>query len=201
MKLLMKIVLAGDGSVGKTSLRDRFLGRTFKSQYEMTIGADFALHEVNVADSSGAQHSVKFQIWDLAGQQRFKDVRSIYYLGCVGALLLFDVTQHESFQNLQNWIDEIWKHNGKNIIPLIILGNKIDLREQIPDCITDDEARDFTAKLSEITKPYGFNVLYFDTSAKTGLNVPEAFDALAQVRFKYLEAMKKIRLEKKNQLS
>lgn len=182
----MKIVLAGDGSVGKTSLRNSYLGRTFKSKYEMTIGADFALHQAEIAG-----RSVKFQIWDLAGQPRFKDVRSLYYMGCVGALLLFDVTNRDSFQSLEHWINELWEHNTKGVIPFILLGNKVDLRDQFPQSVSDEEAHQYSHKLSELTKSHGFEIEFLHTSAKTGLNVAEAFESLAQTRFKQLEKLRK----------
>ncbi|MHA2364982.1 MAG: GTP-binding protein [Candidatus Hodarchaeales archaeon] len=186
MTFLMKIVLTGDGGVGKTAIRERYLGRGFQSKYMMTIGADFALKEA-VIDG----RSIKFQIWDLAGQQRFGAVRSVYYLGCLGALLLFDVTRRESFENLQSWIKEIWNHNGKGVIPIVLLGNKVDLRDQYPDSISNEVAERYCAKLSEQTQPHGFDIRFLETSAKTGLNVAEAFDVLGQVYFEYLEKQKK----------
>ena len=186
MTFLMKIVLTGDGGVGKTALRERYLGRGFQSKYMMTIGADFALKEATIDG-----RSIKFQIWDLAGQQRFGAVRSVYYLGCLGALLLFDVTRRESFENTQNWIKEIWTNNGKGIVPIVLLGNKADLRDQYPDSITTEMAQRYAAKLSEQTRPHGFDIHYMDTSAKTGLNVSQAFDELGRVYFQYLENSKK----------
>lgn len=187
MTHLMKIVLCGDGGVGKTALRERYLGRGFQSKYMMTIGADFALKEATIDGKA-----IKFQIWDLAGQQRFGAVRSVYYLGCLGALLLFDVTRQESFENLQLWIKEIFYHNGKGVIPLVVLGNKVDLRDSgsHPDSITDEIALRYCDKLSEKTKPHGFEVKYLQTSAKTGLNVAESFDMLGKVYFEYLESKK-----------
>lgn len=184
MTHLMKIVLCGDGGVGKTALRERYLGRGFQSKYMMTIGADFALKEATIDGKA-----IKFQIWDLAGQQRFGAVRSVYYLGCLGALLLFDVTRQESFENLQLWIKEIFNHNGKGVIPLVVLGNKVDLRDSgaHPDSITDEIALRYCEKLTEQTKDHGFEVKYLQTSAKTGLNVGESFDMLGKVYFEYLE--------------
>lgn len=185
MTFLMKIVLAGDGGVGKTAIRERYLGRGFQSKYMMTIGADFALKESVITG-----RSIKFQIWDLAGQQRFGAVRSVYYLGCLGALLLFDVTRRESFENLQNWIKEIWNNNGKGIIPIVVLGNKVDLRDQYPDNISNEVAKRYCAKLTEQTKSHGFDIQFMETSAKNGLNVGEAFDKLGKVYFDYIEQQK-----------
>ncbi|MHA1449172.1 MAG: Rab family GTPase [Candidatus Hodarchaeales archaeon] len=183
---LMKIVLAGDGAVGKTALRERYLGKGFQAKYLMTIGADFALKEASIDNKD-----LKFQIWDLAGQQRFSAVRSVYYLGCLGALLLFDVTRPETFENLQNWVDELWKNNGKGVIPLVILGNKVDLRDQFPNHVTDEQALSYCEKLSEKTRSEGFEIQYLPTSAKTGLNVAESFDKLGTVYFQFVEKGKK----------
>jgi small GTP-binding protein len=183
MSFLMKIVLAGDGAVGKTALRERYLGKGFSSNYMMTIGADFALKEANIRDKN-----IKFQIWDLAGQPRFGTVRSVYYYGCLGALLLFDVTRPDTFINLESWLEEIFKHNGKGMIPLVLLGNKVDLREQFPNHITDGQAEEFSENLSKKTMESGFPVKYMPTSAKTGLNISAAFDMLGSVYLDYVQA-------------
>lgn len=177
----MKIVLAGDGAVGKTALRERYLGHGFKSQYLMTIGADFALKTVDIE-----KQQVKFQIWDLAGQQRFQAVRSVYYAGSLGALLVFDITRRDSFENIEMWLDEIWKHNGKGHIPVVILGNKYDLRDQTPGCVEEKEALDLAKNLSKKTKEKGFEVKFLNTSAKTGLNVADAFQTLGEVYFDFI---------------
>ena len=92
---LIKLVLAGDGAVGKTTLRRRYLGEGFQSSYMMTIGADFAVKRVDIG---GRQ--ITFQIWDLAGQQSFKLVRGSFYSGAFAALLCFDLTNQVSFDNL-----------------------------------------------------------------------------------------------------
>lgn len=177
----MKIVLAGDGAVGKTALRERYLGRGFKSQYLQTIGADFALNTVKIGGKD-----VKFQIWDLAGQTRFTAVRSVYYTGCLGALLLFDITRRESFDNLQSWLDEIWKHNGKGMIPVVLLGNKYDLKDDVPDHVGEKEAEAYAKKLTKKTvSSSGFKVKFMNTSAKSGLNVSEAFETLGKVYFDF----------------
>ncbi|MHA2295479.1 MAG: GTP-binding protein [Candidatus Hodarchaeales archaeon] len=183
---LMKIVLAGDGAVGKTALRERYLGKGFQAKYLMTIGADFALKESKIDG-----RDLKFQIWDLAGQQRFSAVRSVYYLGCLGALLLFDVTRPDTFENIQSWVDEIWKNNGKGSIPIVLLGNKVDLRDQFPNHVTDEQAMTYAERLSEKTRSEGFEVNYLPTSAKTGLNVPDSFDALGKVYFQFVEKGKR----------
>ena len=135
MSFLMKIVLAGDGAVGKTALRERYLGKGFSSNYMMTIGADFALKEATIREKN-----IKFQIWDHAGQPRFGTVRSVYYYGCLGALLLFDVTRPDTFTNLENWLEEIFKHNGKFVWKFLSI-------IKIPLITNSYQALDFTIRL------------------------------------------------------
>ncbi|MFW9993043.1 MAG: Rab family GTPase [Candidatus Odinarchaeota archaeon] len=170
---VMKVVLAGDGSVGKTALRERYLGRGFKSSYVLTVGADFAVKNAKIGNKN-----FQYQIWDLAGQPRFDSVRGVYYRGCAGALLVFDITRPDSFENLQKWVDEVWRNNGRGMVPIIILGNKSDLQEQFPEHITVEQIEKYTDKLSRETLVRGFAISYMPTSAKIGLNVDQSFELL-----------------------
>ncbi|MFQ5980690.1 MAG: GTP-binding protein [Candidatus Heimdallarchaeota archaeon] len=176
-----KVTLLGDGAVGKTSLRDRFMGKAFPTEYLMTIGADFAAKSIEIEG-----RRVKFQIWDLAGQPRFEMVREMYYKGALGGLLVFDVTRPYSFENTMSWIREVWGHNGKGRIPLVLLGNKIDLRSQFPMFVRSEQAEQLAKGLSEICSSDGFSIPYIETSAKTGENVEEAFSALGTAVGSYI---------------
>ncbi|MFX0211011.1 MAG: Rab family GTPase, partial [Candidatus Hodarchaeota archaeon] len=126
--LRAKILLIGDGGVGKSSFRRAWLGETFQTQYLMTLGADFASKQISYFYSpTDTNFTIKFQIWDLAGQPRFKVVSDLYYRGAVGALCFFDVTNQDSYINLAEWINSYWKLNGDGIRPLLIVGAKCDL--------------------------------------------------------------------------
>ncbi|MFX1514878.1 MAG: Rab family GTPase [Promethearchaeota archaeon] len=166
-----KICLIGDGGVGKTSLRERLLGEGFESTYILTIGADFATYETDIED----EH-YKFQIWDLAGQQRFDVVRAVYYRGSHGAILVFDQTRPESFSNLEEWKREMFTHVRRKI-PFIVLGNKSDLKGKVdPEAVQEfieKSEKEFSFLKNPLTIPY------LDTSARTSYNVEEAFTALA----------------------
>ncbi|MFW9904770.1 MAG: Rab family GTPase [Candidatus Thorarchaeota archaeon] len=181
-----KIVLVGDGAVGKTSLRRRYLGESFSGNYQLTIGADFAVHE----DKIGSKH-VKFVIWDLAGQPRFHEVRSSFYRGCDGAMIVFDLTNPDSFKHLQYWMNEVWKNGTKGPVPFVVVANKADLRDLGLSSISDDVIKDFTTKLDKETRRrYSFGTKLIITSAKTGENVREAFKQLAIqliAQIRYLE--------------
>ena len=173
---LMKVVLLGDGAVGKTALRERFLGKGFASNYLMTIGADFAVKQLEIDGKP-----IKFQIWDLAGQERFGSVRSLYYSGSHGALMIFDVTRSETFNNLvTGWLEEVKKHVKSGPIPIILLGNKIDLRTNDASHITSEAGQKLANELSSIYYGNDSGVIYLETSAKTGENVDTAFTELAK---------------------
>ncbi len=189
----VKLVLMGDGAVGKTSLRRNYLGLGFTTEHMMTIGADFAAtdkeFEFTGKDGSPKKFKVTFQIWDLAGQSTFQNVRSMYYKGCLGGLLVFDRTRPTSFQNIGGWLDEMYKHNKRGKIPLVLLGNKADLIPEAKEVVSQEEVDKY---LEELNKKYAtdkFSIKYFDTSALTGQNVEEAFHTLAQNIMKSLGAI------------
>lgn len=167
---IFKISLLGDGAVGKTSLRKTYLGEGFKEGYSMTLGADFAVKRLRIGDQDFVA-----QIWDLAGQQRFSAVREVYYRGTSGCLLVFDISRRNSFENIPSWIAELLKNNGNRVVPLILIGNKADLRDVAKSPVLRDEAEEYARSLSSWS---GFSVPYIETSAKTGENVDEAFKTL-----------------------
>ena len=177
---LYKICLLGDGGVGKTSLRERFLGKGFQSGYILTIGADFAVQNLEI---DAVQY--KFQIWDLAGQQRFEAVRALYYKGSHGAILVFDRTRPESLYNLEKWKKELFTNVGRQI-PYVLLGNKSDL----PNAINQEELTRFVEKSQQEVSGISYSIYYLDTSAKSGLNVTEAFSQLGRTIKGYIEAYK-----------
>jgi small GTP-binding protein len=184
MAILVKICLLGDGAVGKTSLKNRYLGAGFNPKYLITIGADFAVRDVKLPE---LDVEYKLQIWDLAGQPRFDAVRTLYYKGSMGAILVFDITNRATLESLQNWVKEYWKHSGEAAIPMIIVGNKKDLREQLPSCITEEEGKAFAETLSAKSAAVGIKVHYLETSAKTGENVEEGFNKLVSEIHNYLK--------------
>ncbi len=179
--VLVKICLLGDGAVGKTSLKNQFLGSGFNPKYLITIGADFAIRDIKL--SNGQEY--KLQIWDLAGQPRFNAVRTLYYKGSMGSVLIFDITNRSSLDNLQGWLKEYWRHSGETSIPMVILGNKKDLREEYSSAVTTAEGQKFTDAVSARAINKKFH--YFETSAKTGENVEEAFTVLTSQIHEHLK--------------
>ena len=174
----------GDGAVGKTSLRRTFMGMPFEGDYQLTIGADFSLKELLVGRPEDEdKFHLKFQIWDLAGQPRFQEVRSLYYSGSMGAVLVYDMTRPKSFENIPNWLSEIKKYSKKGPVPVVLLANKSDLKNESEHIVETDEG---IALSQIISKSYYSDetqqeIPFFETSAKTGENVEAAFTKLAEL--------------------
>lgn len=173
---LFKVIVVGDGAVGKTALSFRFDTGKFEQSYKMTIGADFFVKIIEV-EARGMKHRVKLQIWDTAGQERFGSIRPLYYRGANGGFVVFDVTNRKSFINLEKkWFNEVYQYCGH--IPLILLGNKIDLEEL--RAVSMNEGQEIATEQE---------LQFFETSAKTGQNVDKAFLNLGE---RLLEKAKKV---------
>ena len=166
---MRKVVMIGAGGSGKTALVSRFLTQKFSEQYIVTIGSQFAVKTVTVDNFNGHSVVVKLLVWDLAGQERFDFIRSSYYKGSKGALLVFDTTRKNTWVDLPKWIDETETALGQRI-PIILLANKVDLANE--RVITPEMGKAFVEE-------HGL-VAYLETSALTGQNVEEAFSLLAR---------------------
>ena len=171
----LKLVLLGDGKVGKTSLRKKYLGLGFPTEYLETLGADFSIKTTDFHDLN-----LRYQIWDIAGQPRFNQIRKSFFMGAMAALVLYDVSERRSLTSLANWIDELFSSNGKGTrIPVVIIGNKIDLRESI-DCVTTSEGQTAVKKIQEKYQVVD-SVKFLETSAKTGEKVNYAFELITKM--------------------
>ena len=170
---MIKVVLIGDAAVGKTSIRQRYLGKGFQREHIATLGADFAATTRTIDN-----HEIKFQIWDLAGQPMFKNVRPRFFKGCFGALAVFDITRKDTFKNLSNWMEELYQYSGRGVVPIIILANKVDLKDERE--VTLKEAKKCVQQLNAKTKELEIENFFLETSALTGLNIDKAFEILGQ---------------------
>ncbi|KAH8312816.1 hypothetical protein KR044_013054, partial [Drosophila immigrans] len=164
-KSLLKVIILGDSSVGKTSLMNQYVNKRFSNQYKATIGADFCTKEVVVND-----RVVTMQIWDTAGQERFQSLGVAFYRGADCCVLVYDVTAPNSFKNLDSWRDEFLiqaSPRDPEHFPFVVLGNKVDL-----------DNRQVSTREAELWCE-SFSVPYFECSAKDGSNVERAFESLA----------------------
>jgi len=135
---LYKVVLIGDSGVGKSNLLSRFTRNEFNLETKSTIGVEFATRSVQAEGKT-----IKAQIWDTAGQERYRAITSAYYRGAVGALLVYDISKHATFKNVERWLQELRENADRNIV-IMLVGNKSDLRHlrEVPT----EEAKDFAEK-------------------------------------------------------
>lgn len=175
MRLLrLKIVIIGDGTVGKTSIARRFSQRTFTHDYKRTIGTDFFSKRVQYNHKVLGPVTVDWMLWDLAGQPTWRDVRGNFYTGAKAAVVVFDITSRDSYEHVKNWIEELRKH-VKDSIPILLVGNKIDLREEADNALTFEDGKKLAEELSN---ELGQEIPYIETSAKEGQNIDESFERL-----------------------
>merc|ERR1711871_474273 len=148
-KVLLKVIILGDSSVGKTSLMNMYMNRKFNNQYKATIGADFLTKEVMVDPAGGGeQRLVTMQIWDTAGQERFQSLGVAFYRGADACILVFDLTQKKSFDALTTWKEEFLIQSSPpgepKAFPFVVLGNKSDLKDN--RVVSRKQAEEFCKK-------------------------------------------------------
>eukprot|EP01080_Neovahlkampfia_damariscottae_P001411 gene1411-12031_t len=164
-KLLVKVIILGDSSVGKTSLLHQFAHKEFVSQ-KASVCDSFLKQDLMVGDNM-----VNMQIWDTAGQERFNSISKSYFRGSDACVIVFDVTDSNSFNNLSAWRKKFMEETDANeSFPFIIVGNKIDLKEQ--RVISKEKALKWCKEHGDLE--------YFETSAKDATNVENCFQELAK---------------------
>jgi len=165
-----KIVMCGDFAVGKTTFVKLFLGGEILGGYKPTIGVDIGRKNFDIN-----QQRIVFQIWDLSGQQSFQSIRRQFYSRTNGAILVFDVSRRETYQNIYQWTDELIEQTGK--LPIVLVGNKIDLRDQTSEAVTTEEGK----FLSEaISNKIGIQTPFVEASAINKQNNLEPFILLGK---------------------
>ena len=181
----LKVVIVGDSGVGKSNLIKRFTSNEFNANSKATVGVEFLSKSYKINDKI-----FKIEMWDTAGQERYKSITSAYYKGAKGALLVYDTTSGQSFENISKWLSEIKEKTNKET-KLILIGNKIDLKDS--KVVSTELA---LAKAKEWGMPLT------ETSAKDATNVKEAFhDLLKEMYFelnKTLQMVENKKLESNN---
>ncbi|XP_045153095.1 ras-related protein Rab-1B [Echinops telfairi] len=159
---LFKLLLIGDSGVGKSCLLLRFADDTYTESYISTIGVDFKIRTIELDGKT-----IKLQIWDTAGQERFRTITSSYYRGAHGIIVVYDVTDQESYANVKQWLQEIDRYASENVNKLLV-GNKSDLTTK--KVVDNTTAKEFSDSLG---------IPFLETSAKNATNVEQAFMTMA----------------------
>ena len=168
---LFKYIIIGDAAVGKSNLLLRYAHGQFKDEYQLTIGVEFGAKNISINDKI-----YRIQIWDTAGQENFRSITRAYYKNSVCALVVYDITNRDSFNNISNWVEDCKNQSPKTIF-MVLVGNKSDLNDK--RVISVDEGRELAEK---------YNMIFFETSAKTGENVDLIFFKSAEEIAKKIEA-------------
>ncbi|CAF3793639.1 unnamed protein product [Adineta steineri] len=178
-----KLLIIGESSVGKSSLMTRFVDETFQPTFIPTIGVDFKVRTLII---DGYQCKIQIWIWDTAGQERFRVITTTYYRDAAGVLIVYDVTNRETFSHVCRWIDEIKKYCDDNIVKVLV-GNKDDVvskdDQSIRKVVPTQEVEQYAEKM---------NMPFFETSAKDNKNIHEVFHTVARIALQQrLEARNK----------
>ena len=159
----IKVITLGNSSVGKTSFLTKYIDNSFTLTYTTTLGIDFKQKKIKLKDG----RDVRLRIFDTAGQERFKSVSASFIKKADGVILIYDIGEKDSFEAVDNWIKSI-REIGKDKLPIILVGNKCDL---------SDDKRQVSLKEGQ-DKANEFNIPFYETSCKEGINIKEVFEKL-----------------------
>ena len=166
MHFKIKVIIIGEAGVGKTSLVKKFISGQFSSDYRASIGTNMYIKEIEIG-SNEKFHKISIQLWDIAGQERWINMRHVYYEGTQGALIVGDLSRKRTFEQIVKfWQPDLIKYCGK--IPFILIANKFDVSHEI----TENEIESFGQSI------YASSIIC--TSAKTGMNVEKAFEEISK---------------------
>ena len=164
-QIVLKLLLLGDSSVGKTSILNKYISNKFDESSISTVGVDYM---DKIIDYN--KFKIKLQIWDTSGEEKFRTITKNFYRNADGLLVVFDLTKKESYDHIKSWIDEAKENNDK--LKTILIGNKLDLKDE--RIVAIDVAKQFAEKN---------NLKYIETSAKDGTNINESFQAIIDLLF------------------
>lgn len=166
-EMIFKLVIIGDSGVGKTGIINRYLHNTFSHEIKATIGVEFGTQKINLNG-----HCIKAQIWDTAGQERYRSITNAYYKGAKAAIIVYDITNLNSFVGVERWLKEI-RAVGDKDIHLVLVGNKsdLDVKRQVPT----DKGEEY-ARINEIA--------FMETSALNSSNITKVFESIAERVYK-----------------
>lgn len=176
---LIKFLALGDSGVGKTSFLFQYTDGSFESKFVTTVGIDFREKRVNYRPTgidSGRAQRIHLQLWDTAGQERFRSLTTAFFRDAMGFLLVFDLTNEQSFLNIRNWLDQLKQHSYCETPDIVLCGNKVDLDAM--RVVTEERAK-------QTAEQYGLP--YVETSAATGHNVDQAVNILLDLVMKRME--------------
>ncbi|KAI7880369.1 ras-related protein rab-2A-like protein [Lichtheimia hyalospora FSU 10163] len=173
---VIKYIIIGDTGVGKSCLLLQFTDKRFMPAHDLTIGVGFGTRFITVVGDQGAKQQIKLQIWDTAGQESFRSITRSYYRGAAGALLVYDITRRDTFENLKTWLQDVREHANPNTV-VTVVGNKSDLESKRQ--VSREEGEQFARE---------HDLFFMEASAKSAENVEDAFVKTAQNIYKKIQS-------------
>ena len=166
-EIMVKVIIIGDSSVGKTNIMNKYLKNEFLEDSKATVGVEFGSKLFKIEG-----HNIKAQIWDTAGEEKYKAITGAYYKGSKGAFVVYDITRKESFDSVDRWINDL-KSTGDSKMTIILIGNKCDLEDkrEVPKEKGEEKAR-------------SFGCAFLETSALSGDNIEKGFEMMISEIFK-----------------
>jgi len=175
-EFLLKFIVIGDSGVGKSCLLLQFTDERFQEAHDLTLGVEFGWRRVDIV-AGGQKRATKIQVWDTAGQESFRSITRAYYRAAAVCLLVYDVTQRDTFDHILQWLDDVSRYSNSEHLTIMLVGNKSDLDAR--RAVSTAEARDLAA---------AHNLMFLETSARTGENVAEAFLSSAEEVYRKLDS-------------
>ena len=166
-EMMVKVILIGDSAVGKTNIMSKYLKNQFMEDSKATVGVEFGSKLFNING-----HNIKAQIWDTAGQEKYKAITGAYYKGSKGAFVVYDITKKDTFDSVDKWIHDL-KSTGDPKMTIMIIGNKLDLEHK----------REVLKEQGE-EKARSFGCAFLETSAFSGDNIEKGFEMMISEIFK-----------------
>ena len=165
-EMIFKIIIIGDSTTGKTNILSKYLNDKYEKDFKATIGVELGNKTLKIKNDT-----VNIQIWDTAGQERYRSMTKAYYKGALGALIVYDITNRNSFENVENWMTDL-KTSADQKVSILLIGNKNDLEEEREVKIEEGEKR-----------AQEYDIAFLETSAKNGNNINELFIEISKVLY------------------
>lgn len=177
----LKVSIIGDPFVGKTSLVHKYMGKEFSKRYQKTFGSDISFKQVEIKDTNNNIHKITFSIWDIAGEIDYDELTKQYLIGTQAVIFMYDIENSQSYKHISNWFDKASQKLDLTNMPVVLVGNKIDLRIEDNEFVRIEDGELLFATLAKKYHLNDQNFYFIETSALVGTNISKIFELLSEI--------------------